>query len=186
MCLDGFGHPGSVCAGSRHHKGARFREARVIECTHHCGTHDSVKLQDACLDFGRRDPDAADLHHVVSSPEAGIGAIRIADVRVAGGDEAAVQRPAILIGAVPIAGHDRRACNVQRSRHAVTHLVAVGITQRDLIPVERRAAGARHRCAWSVRYGDMGDLGRAQTVEDLDPEALPEAPAELRRQRFAA
>ena len=138
------------------------------------------------LDLGRSDPLAADLEHVVGASEVGVVAVLGLDVHVAGLEPLAVEALAGRIGAAPVAGRRGGARDPELARRARGHVVAGLVAETDAVarPPPCRDDPGRQRPG-RFETVDVGHLGRADPVEDLDAEALAEAREQLRRERLA-
>ncbi len=86
---------------------------------------------------------------------------------------------------MPVAEGDRGAADEQRAGLAVGHLAAVGVADLEVVARDGRAGGARADVVGTVGQEDVQCLGRADAVEDLDPEALGEPALERGREHLA-
>ena len=102
-------------------KALRLHQAVAVLPADHGGLQHGRVLDERALDLDRRDPDAADLQHVVGAagvPEVAVGVLV---VLVAGLDPVAEERLLGLLVLVPVVGHGRVALDAQVADLALRH-----------------------------------------------------------------
>ena len=105
------------------------------------GFRDGGVLQQARLDLGGRDPDAAGLEQVVAAAQAGVVPGGRADVGVAGAEPLAGEHGAARVGAPPVAQRDGLAADEQRPRFAVRDEPARGVAQLEVVARDAKNVG---------------------------------------------
>ena len=143
-------------------------------------------LDQHALDLGWRDPDAADLHHVVVAAQELPVAIFGAGVDVAGAEPLAHEVAAGRVGAAPVSGRDRVAPHVQLPGHVRFSDRRPGLVQQlGLIAADQCPAGAGALGADLVRQEDVERLGRSDSVEHRRAVLGREPAVQLGRQRLS-
>src|SRR6202011_3241944 len=137
------------------------------------------------LHFVRRDPRSADLEHVVGAPADAIEAVRIAHVFVTGTRPFALEGAARLFALVPIAVGRRRPTDAELADLALRHFAAIVVDQPRLIARHRYARRPVTDLAGIIAEEDVQHLGRADTIVDIDAEALLPFKPDMLGQRFA-
>ena len=134
-------------------------------------------LDERRLDLDRRDPQAADLDHVVGPALVPVVAVLVHAVAVAAEEPLAEDRVLGLLVLRPVERQRAVALHVQVSGLARGHGLAVRIEDLHLVAGHGLAAGSRPEVVEPVRAVDVEHLGRADAVEDDQAEGvLPALP----------
>jgi hypothetical protein len=141
-------------------------------------------LHEGVLHVHRRDPEAADLEHVVDAAHVGVGAILGALVAIAGGKPVAQHRGLALLVLVPVEGRARVAAHEQGTDARALQRGAAVIDELELVAGHGPAGGARPHVAGAIGAVDMQHLGRTDPIDDVDAEALTPPVERRRRQRL--
>src|SRR5262249_53252108 len=130
--------------------------------------------RERALDLERRDPDAADLEHVVGAARVSEEAVGVAHVAIAGARPRAVERREASLALVPVARARRWAAHPERALFAVAHRLAQVVQEFPVVAGAGLSRSAVAHVAVAVRDEDVEHLGRADAVEDVAAE--PRAP----------
>src|ERR1700677_3296427 len=162
-----------------------FLQAIRVQACHHDGLRHRLVLEQPALDLGGRDPDAAGLQHVAGAAEAGVVAVGVLYVGVAGTQPLALEHSAGRVVPGPVAGRGRVAADEQGARGAPLHRGPVLTEDLQLVTGDRDASSARADLAFAVGQEDVQQLGHADAVQDVDAETSGPAFVERLRQGFA-
>ena len=171
--------------GGEDHEGDRLLQAVRIDAGHHDGLPDRVVSEQPRLHLGGRHPDAAGLEHVAGAAEAGVEAVRVSDVRVAGAHPLAGED--LSGGGIsgPVSGRRRVGAHHERPRLAVGSFVTAFVNDTHLIAGDRNAGRAGADLAGPVGQEDVQRFGHPDAVDDVDAEPIGPAVVKPGRQRFA-
>src|SRR5215510_1671914 len=137
------------------------------------------------LDLDRRDPDTADLQHVVRAAAVPEVALGVLVVLVACLDPRAEERLLGLVVLVPVVGHRRVALDAQVADLAARDAMPLVVDDRELVAGHGHARRAGARTPRAIRDEDVADLGGTDAVDDLHAEPLAPACEELVGQGLA-
>lgn len=163
------------------YEGNRLDEAVLILDHDHHGFGDGRVLEQAGLDLDRAQPFSFDLEGVVGS-----ASVRD-DAPFVDRDQVSADHPVVTENAggqfrlFPVTECGRFALYPQETRLASGHPVALHIPSSNREPLDRFADSPGRCLTQPVGYEDVPHLGRAETVEQLDPE--PSHPPLVKRLR---
>src|SRR5262249_54532529 len=137
------------------------------------------------LDLDGRDPDTADLQHVIGAAGVPEVTVLVLPILVSGLDPRTEERLLGPVVLVPVEGHRGVALDAQIADLAPRHRPAVVVHDRRLIAGHGHPRGARPNLIRTVREKDVKDLRGPDPVDDFDAEPLAPARVDLIGQRLA-
>src|SRR5438876_2943582 len=167
----------------RDHERLDLREPIDTDADHGAFRHRRM-LQQRGLDLDRRDPETADLDHVVASSLVPVEAVLVDAVSVAGEEPLAEDRAFRLLVLRPIEREGAVALDVEITGLALGHRPAFVIEDLQLVARHGLAAGAGLHVVEAVGAVDVQHLSRADSVEDGEAECILPAAPDLGGQRL--
>jgi hypothetical protein len=170
----------------QHDEGLGLQQAVLVLSGHHRRLQHSGMGGERRLHFERRNPDAADLEHVVRAPAIGVAGVSIASIFVAGARPLALECRTALDPLVPIAVARRGTAHIEFADLAVRNRLHPVVEQPQFIAGHRLARRAIDDVAGRIGEEDMQHFGRADAIENIDAETRAPRLADMFRQRLAS
>src|SRR3954449_2975154 len=136
------------------------------------------------LDLERRHPDAGYLEHVVAAAAERVAPFRVAHIFIAGAGPVALERLTAFAALVPVALAGGGRIDQQFADLAIGNVLAGFIDKPNPVAWHRTSRRAVFDIAGRIRQKDMQQLGRADTIENIDPESRVPGVADRFRQRL--
>src|SRR5262245_2714074 len=167
------------------HERLRLDEPIAVLTAHHRRLQHGGMAHQRRFHLDGRDPDAADLQHVIGASAVPEVAVLVLVILVARLDPCAEERLLGLVVLVPVVRHRGVAFDAQVADLAARDRPALVVDDRELVAGYGQARRAGARPPRAVRDEDVPDLSGANAVDDLHAEPLAPAREELVGQRLA-